>query len=179
MQGFRQFLNEGRLSDVLQNDQPTFILIVGGSASGKNFVHKKNFSHVPLVDVDEITKDLSGGDFEKARKLVSKAVAVANKELDKYFSSQRSVAQVTTGSNETGVVNKLKKAKSQGLRTALILVDVPAAVAVKRNQERAAKGEQGLIPDWKVEKTNEAARATYKAVSAMRDLVDFSTVINN
>lgn len=171
---FKTFLNESSVNDI-KNAEPVFLLVIGGSASGKNYIYNKNFKF-KLVDTDEITNRLSGGDFEKARKLVSTAVAEANRELEKSFSAGTSVAQVTTGAGAKGVENKLKKARSFGFKTALVLVDTDWKVAYKRNVKRSEDGKQGLIPDWKVEKTNKEARLTFKQLKAS---VDLSVIIKN
>ena len=173
--GFRTHLVESSTKDILSSDK-VFLLIIGGSASGKNYIHGKYFSKIDLVDVDEITKELSGGDFEKARKMVSKAISIANKEVEKYFQDGKSVAQVSTGSGDKAVSNKLKKAQEAGFETALVLIDVDVKKAIKRNEKRAAQGKQGLIPDWKVEKTNQAARETFNKVKSE---ATYSLVIKN
>lgn len=172
---FRQLLTESSVKDILSSDK-VFLLIIGGSASGKNYIHNKHFSKIELVDVDEITKELSGGDFEKARKMVSKAIAQANKEIDKKLQDGKSVAQVSTGSGDKAVINKLNKAKEYGFETALVLIDVDVKKAIQRNQERAQAGKQGLIPDWKVEKTNNAARETF---TKAKQYATYSTIIKN
>ena len=171
---FLKFLSESVISDI-KKEEKIFLLVIGGSASGKNYVYEKNFSF-DLIDVDKITDKLAGGDFEKARSMVSKAIAIANKELEKSFSEGKSVAQVTTGAGSKGVENKFKKAQSFGFKTALVLVDTDPKVAIERNQERAKNGKQGLIPDWKVEKTNAEARETFNHLKAM---VDYSLIIKN
>jgi predicted kinase len=172
------FLNEDdKIADILK-EESIFVLVIGGSASGKNYIFEKNFKNIELIDNDQITKELSGGDFEKARKLISKATAIANKRLEKAFQEHRSVGQVSTGSNQKGVENKLIKAKSYAMKTALILIDADVKKAIKRNKERAQAGKQGLIPEWKVQKTNENARETYNNLKKL-DVVDYKLVIKN
>lgn len=172
---FRNFLSESTISGILKEGK-IFLLIIGGSASGKNYIYQKNFSKIPLIDIDKITTELSGGDFEKARSFVSKAVSIANKDIEKYLEQGKSVAQVSTGSGDKAVINKFNKAKEYGFKTALILVDVDIDKSIKRNQERANSGKQGLIPDWKVEKTNAAAKDTYNKI---KHLVDYSLIVKN
>ena len=171
---FRDFLEESTLSDI-QGQDKVFLLVIGGSASGKNYIFDKNFT-LPLVDVDAITKKLSGGDFEKAQKMITKAIKVAGSQIEDSLQKGKSIAQVTTGVGAKGVENKFKKAKAAGFTTALILVDTPLETALERNKARAQKGKQGLIPDWKVEKTNRGARDTFKQ---LRGKVDLELVINN
>ena len=55
---FHQFLPESVIAEISREDK-IFILVIGGSASGKNYVYDKNFSF-PLVDNDKIASDLSG-----------------------------------------------------------------------------------------------------------------------
>jgi predicted kinase len=158
--------------------ESTFVLIIGGSASGKNYIYNKNFKNIPLVDNDQLTKELSGGDFEKARKLISKATAIANKRLTSAFEKKESICQVSTGGNQKGVENKLIKAKDYGMKTLLVLIDSDIKLAQKRNQERSNAGEQGLVPDWKVEKSNIKARETFNNLKDL-NVVDSFKIIKN
>lgn len=155
-----------------------FVLIIGGSGSGKNFIHSREFPGIPLVDTDKIIRDIAGDDAELARKSVSRAVHTANRELRGYFSRQESVVQVSTGSGFKGAFNKLQKAKELGLKTALILVDSDPQKAIERNRERAGAGEQFLVPDWKVKKTNQSAKETYRDLKDS-EVVDYPVVVKN
>lgn len=155
-----------------------FVLIIGGSGSGKNFIHSREFPEIPLVDTDKIVKDIAGDDADLARKSVSRAVHDANRELRKYFSRQESVAQVSTGSGFKGAFNKLQKAKDSGLKTAVVLVDSDPNEAIERNRRRAAAGEQFLVPDWKVKKTNLSAKETFRDLENS-EVVDYSFAIKN
>lgn len=177
MKLFREIVETDSISKVIKNEN-VFVMVIGGSASGKNYIYDKNFSSIPLVDNDEITKRLSGGDFEKARKLISKATAEANKMLLSAFSKKESIGQVSTGGNIKGVENKLIKAKSFGLTTILVLIDTDVKKAIKRNKDRAESGKQGLIPEWKVEKTNDSARETFKELLKL-GIVDYNQIIKN
>jgi len=171
---FSDYLIESSITDINKEDK-IFLLVIGGSASVKNYIYNKNFN-IELVDIDAITAKLSNNNFEKARKLISKAIAIANKELETAFNNGKSIAQVSTGSGIKAVQNKFIKAKSFNFKTALVLVDTDINIAIKRNQERALLGKQGLIPDWKVQKTNNAAKETY---NKLKNSVDYSTIIKN
>lgn len=168
-----QFLSESVIAEISREDK-IFILVIGGSASGKNYVYDKNFSF-PLVDNDKIASDLSGDHDERLR-LVSECISIANKSLERSFTSGESVAQVSTGSNSIAVLNKFKKARAHGFKTALILVDTDPEVAIKRNHLRASQGTRGLVPDWKLQKTHACARETF---SKVRSTVDYALAINN
>ncbi len=148
---------------------------MGSAGSGKNYVSKKNFPHVPLVDIDQYMAEFAGTDGD-TRKFISKAVHKANAELKKHFEQKSSVLQVTTGANYKGASNKLKLAKSYGMKTAVIYVDAGLNTSMKRNRARAEAGEQRLVPDWKVEKTYAASSSNFKS---LRSEADYSKKVRN
>jgi len=90
-------------------------------------------------------------------KLVSKAIKAVESDIKKVFMTGKSV--VNTGVN--GVLNKFKWASDAGYSTA----DVPLETALKRNQKRANDGGRNLIPDYKVERTNNAARENFSKIA--------------
>lgn len=166
---FRNIVTEASVKDLLKEDY-IFIMVIGGVASGKSYFIDKNLrGKLPVVDIDECTKKESGGDWEKARKMVSKCIKLTEDKLKEFFKRKESVVNQGAGSSIHGVRNKLQWAKEAGMKTAVILVDVPLETALKRNQERADKGDRNLIPDYKVEKTNTAARENFKEFSKMAD----------
>ena len=101
---------------------------------------------------------------------------MVKKELLKSFADGKSVANVGTGAGMPATLNKFKWAAEAGLKTAVVLVDVPLKTALKRNQERADAGKQGLIPEWKVEKVNNAARDNFKEY---KKVTDYAILIKN
>jgi len=159
---FKELLN------ALQQD-PHFILVMGSAGSGKNYIAKQNLANVPLVDIDKYMADFASGGGDE-RKFISNAVHKANAELKKYFENSESVLQVTTGANYKGASNKLKLAKSYGLKTAVIYVDAGLNTSIKRNQDRAVKGDQRLVPDWKVEKTYTESKKNFKELKQEADI---------
>ena len=176
---FIQFLNESTdLSTIksLVKTEKVFIMMIGGAASGKNYIAHKHFSELKLVDIDQYTKELSGGDFELARKFVAKGNAMVRKELEKSFKSGQSVVNVATGSGANAVIKKLKMAKENDFKTVLILIDVNIPTVLKRQALRAKSGTQGLIPDWKIEKTNKEAKMNFNDIAKESD---YSLIIKN
>jgi len=157
----------------------TLYLVIGGSASGKNYYVNKHLNNIDLVDLDEITLKLANGNVEDTRKYVSKGIVIANKMLLDHYKSNKSVVQVTVGGGLQAVVNKLKLAKSYGFRTELIYLESNLEVALKRNIERAKLKKQSLIPDWKVEKTIERSKETYEKIikKEYADILDKYTKI--
>ena len=172
---FKDFLNESALKDIQKEDK-IFIMIIGGVASGKSYIYEKNFSKIKLVDVDEYVKKLSGGDWEKARKLVSKGVMAAKADLLKSFKDNKSVVHMGIGGSIKQTTNKFLWAKEKGFKTAIVLVDVSLDKALERNQSRADKGERNLIPDYKVQRSNTTSRENYKVY---KKITDYSIIIKN
>lgn len=165
---FEDFLNESTFNDLLKEDK-IFIMIIGGAGSGKNFIYKKHLSKLPLLDIDEFSAKHAKGDFELARKFVGKAAGDVKKELLRHFAEGKSVVNTATGASLSNTMNKFKWAKEAGMKTAVVLVDVDVKVALQRNKDRAAKGDQGLLPDWKVESSNKDARENFKEYAKITD----------
>ena len=167
---------ENSIIDDINNTSPIFVMVIGGSASGKNYIYEKYFSNIDLIDNDKITLKLAGGDVSKTTDYISQAIKIANKDLEEHFKNHISVGITSTGASTKGALNRLEKAKSYGFKTAIVLVDTDVKTALKRNKERAKSGSQKLVPDEKVIKSNEKARETYKQASK---ITDFSLVIKN
>jgi len=166
---FKTFLRES--SPIAGSKEPIFVLIIGGSASGKNYWYENNLKHMKLVDLDVFTKKLSGD----PRKNVSKAIAMAGKELEESFKKNISVVQTGTGSNTKAVENKFKLAKKYGMKTALVLIDVDISKAIKQNEMRIKQGGHGdtLSPE-KIARTNKAAKKTFNALKDNKELIDLA-----
>jgi len=160
---------------IQQADTPIYAYVIGGSASGKNYWYERNLQEIPLVDIDVYTKQLAldtGGD---PRKLVSKGIAMCNKELGNCFEKGESVGQTGTGANTKGVYNRLKKAKDAGFNTALILISVDPEVAIERNQQRVDSGGHGdTLSADKITRTNGYARKTYEELKDDTEVVTFA-----
>lgn len=172
----KNYLNEADTIQDIITEKNIFIIIIGGVSSGKTYIYHKKFSMFPLIDIDDYTFKLSGNDWEKARKMVNKGIQMVKADLLKMFQNQTSVVNSGTGSNINGVAQKFKMAKENGMKTAIVLVDVDIKKAMKRNQERYEKGGRNLIPDYKVEKTNKNAKENFKTFAKM---TDYSLVIKN
>ena len=156
-----EFINEDIIQQI-KSTNPIYVYVIGGSASGKNYWYENNLADIPLVDIDEFVKRLAKETGNDPRKLVSKGIALVNKELTDKFTNGISVGQTGTGGNTKGVYNRLKKAKDAGFETALILVDTDPEEAIARNQQRVQSGGHGdTLSDDKIRRTNEYARKTF------------------
>jgi len=160
----------------LVNSEPYFIFFMGATGSGKNYLTKKFVPGTPLVDIDQYMAELTKNSDQDERKFISKSIAMAKKELDKYFSMQKSVVQTGTGGNLKGLENKLILAKSMGMKTALVYVDTDIEKAKVRNQQRADSGEQRLVPEWKIQVSYDKSKENFKI---LKDTVDFAVSVKN
>lgn len=175
---FKQFLNESSIADILKEASTSgiFVMIIGGSGSGKNYWYNKNLSKIPLEDVDEYTMKWSKGDHEAGRKMVSKAIAEVNKNLTKAFENKTSIAITGTGAGLSGTVNRLNKAKEFGMKTAVILIDTDVKTAIERVNSRSEKENRSPIPEYKIERTNKEAKENFKEY---KKIADYSFVVKN
>ncbi len=173
---FIEYINESTLKEILSKDN-MFIMIIGGAGSGKNFIYKKYFSHLPLFDVDEYILRLSGGDPQKAGKFVTKAIKELESDLQKQMQKDsNSVVSMGTGKSVHGVQNKFKFARDAGKEIAIIRVDVSPEVAFERSQARAQKEQRAEIPLFNIQKTNKMAKMNFRSFAK---LADYSLIIKN
>jgi len=99
------------LKKLIKQHKKVFVLICGGSASGKNYYASQ--LDLPIVDVDEENKKLNNGKVD-CRNTVSKAIQITKSKLEESFKKGESFVHVTTGSVLKFVENKLKMAKENG-----------------------------------------------------------------
>jgi len=141
---------------------PTFIFIMGGSGSGKNYVFDKFLKGIPLIDVDKYTAEYSKEFGTPATKHVGKATSRSKRELLSAFASNKTIAQVGTGSNLESSENKFMWAKEKGMKVVVIFIDTDVNKALKRNKRRHEQGVQGLVPDDKVRATSKKSKSNIK-----------------
>lgn len=158
------------------SSEPYFIFFMGATGSGKNYIAQQYIPDVPLVDIDKYMAELALEYGTDERKHISRAVAIANKQLKKYFDEPTSVVQTGTGGNLKGLENKIKLAKSKGMKTAIVLVDTDIKKAKERNISRAAAGAQRLVPDWKIDVSYKASKVNYRT---LQKEVDFFAMVKN
>ena len=148
---------------------PKFVVVMGGSGSGKNFYIENHptLSTYQLIDVDP--KAGMGDD----RTGLGSRVAQMKRELAKALSDKVNIVHPTTGVNFSSLKNKLASARRLGYETTVVLIDTDPSIAHKNIQKRvAAGGHGGGIPAWKVDKTNAEARANFEDIKNDNTLVD-------
>lgn len=147
-----------------------FVTIIGGVGSGKNHFYKDYFDNFRLFDIDEYVEKLSDGNWEESRKYVSAAMHSVESDLKEHFNTGESCVNTCSGAITSGILKKMQWAKDQGYKTVVIFIDVSAETAMSRNIDRVNAGERGLIPEYKVLRTNEAARNNYPVLERAADL---------
>lgn len=169
----KESVKKASVADLKKHKKGLYVFVMGGSASGKNFWTEKNLSSLPLVDTDEVVKQITKPE-DDPRKHLNKAIASVNKQIDKNLASDKSFVQTGTGANYKGLYNRLKKAKDAGFKTAVILIDADPKVAIERNKKRVAEGGHGAtLPDEKIIRTNKFARESYTQL-LNSGIVDFT-----
>jgi len=175
-----EILDEFKLKDIEREslEIPTFIFLMGGTGSGKNYTYRKFFKNLPLIDLDIYTAEFAEEYGTDRSKQVSRATIKSKKNLLKAFDNRISIVQMGTGNNIKSTLNKFKWAKEAGMRVVLVLVDVEPKTASKRNLERHKKGEPRLVPDEKVIRTVKVAKENFK-VFKNSGFVDEAIIIEN
>lgn len=138
--------------------KPIFVVVIGGSGSGKNYyiAHHHEYSSYRLIDMDISTGEDTN---------LSDRIAAMKNDMKTAFEKGESVAHPTTGSGLPGLTNKLKLAADHGYETRLVLIDTDPKIAASNLAARVAGGGHGEgIPSWKVDKTNAAARESFNSL---------------
>ena len=182
---FKRLLHEAKskprsfLKSIPKMDGDVYVFIMGGSASGKNYIYDMELNRLPLVDVDAYVKELSKGDFDKARKFVSSAIHMVNKDIDQKIVDRQSFAQTGTGANFKGVYNRIKKIKDAGYTVIVVLVETTVENAIERNKQRVASGGHGkTLESDKIERTKKFARETFETLKKNK-IVDYTVEVQN
>lgn len=159
---------------------PTFIVIMGGSASGKTHYANEWHIHLPLIDIDSIILEIADGDVNADRtKMVSPAIREMRTRMDHLFEFQQTFVHTTTGSNLKGLLNKFILAKEHGFATHLTLIETSDTIAIGRNLDRVEKGGHGgTLTGWKIAQTNRYAKENFMRLMNF-DCVDYSRTYNN
>ena len=146
---------------------PSFVIVMGGAGSGKNYFieHDHTLSTYSMVDVDSM----------KLKMPLSQAISAIKPELERYFQAKTNVVHPTTGANIKGQLNKIALAKQYGYRIILILCDTDPEVAVQRVAKRVAAGQHDVEHDVIIA-SNQKARANFEQLKAH---VDQSRVITS
>ena len=176
---YKDLLTENIVKKIKATKDPLFIMITGGSASGKNYWFDKNFRNIPLIDIDAYLVAMTGDPSKERKPLVAKAIHMAKADMKTAFKGKQTVAQVSTGGNLKGTENKLKLAKEYGMKTALIFIDTDPEVAIARNKQRVQQGGHGsTLPEKKIRTTNKYSREVFDKLKKSK-YVDFSEVVKS
>jgi predicted ABC-type ATPase len=139
---------------------PTFVIVIGGAGSGKNYFieHHPEFSTYQLVDVDAIKGQLG----------VSAAISAIKPMLLTAFKNKENVAHPTTASNLQAQKNKIAAAKANGYNVLLYLKRTDAHIAAGNVRNRVAGGGHDVGLD-KIVSSNEQARTNFNLLAPLVD----------
>lgn len=139
---------------------PQFIIVIGGSGSGKNhFIeHHPIYRHYRLIDVDQIKQSTS----------VRDAIAQIRPRLEAAFEEKQNVVHPTTGANLAAARRKIDLAKHYGYEVTVILKDTDPEVATRRVAHRVAKGGHDVLPA-DIIRSNKTAKENFAGLSSLAD----------
>jgi len=164
------------INRILWKKRKVFVLVGGGSGAGKNYF--ASMLHLPLIDVDEVNKELNDGKVN-VRTTVGKALAIVKKEMQKRFENESSFVQTSTASTIKGTENKFKKAKRYGFHTVFVNIDTPVPQALVNNNNRVSAGGHGeTIPKWKFAATKLGSMMCFETLKKS-EYVDLAIKVKN
>jgi len=135
-----KLLSLSSVNKLKHQNKSIFILIGGGSGSGKNyFASKLDF---PLVDVDFENERINHGKID-CLNTVSEAIRIVKEKTNQFLQKKESFLQVSTASKIKGTENKFKLAKSFDYITVFIHINCPIIRAIKNNDHRVKLGGHG------------------------------------
>lgn len=141
--------------------RPTFLMVIGGAGSGKNYFISRNslYSTYKLIDVDVL----------KANMPLNDAILAVKPALIAAFEAKEDVAHPTTGANLKAAQNKIKLAKQYGYKVILVFIDTHPDQAAKQVDKRVAQGGHDVKPE-KIQQSNVVARANYDQLAPLADV---------
>lgn len=152
--------------------KPLYVLTVGGMAVGKSFVVSRFIKTIPVMDVDDIMKQLKYVDYSRAH--FSKAMKLIAEKIKTAMDNKESIIAMGTSSDLSFSIDKLFNAKMNGYTTVLLFIDASYEQAVRQNEERKEKGERAVAAEkgYRIRQTNTGSANTY-AILKDTNLVDF------
>lgn len=152
-------------------EKPTFVLLGGGSASGKSSLVAGTVPAIPdsivRVDADQIKSmlpeyaALSGKD-SRAAAFAHNESAFMAKELASLAASRgyNTMLDGTGNGSEGGLAKKVNIAKKQGMRVVAVYATTDLQTAIARNRERA-KTEGRMVPQSFLEYSHQQVSALF------------------
>lgn len=114
----------------------TFVVMVGGSGSGKSTIRAERFAQVPVVDCDEIKKEHAEFDPKNPSLVHDWSSEQATRRLMAFVSRGESVVYDSTGSNVEKLAMFANIARSAGMNVVAVLVTCHVETAVTRDAKR-------------------------------------------
>jgi predicted kinase len=118
------------------------IFMIGAPAAGKSTTRKNLFPTLPVIDPDEIKKDLPGYDPKKPWLVHSQSKKISRQMFEEYLLNGTSFCYDTTGGNVERMKKEIGEARDNGYKIVLLFVSAPLDECLKRNRQR-----ERTVPD--------------------------------
>lgn len=148
----------------------TFVVMVGGSGSGKSTVRAEQFAQVPVVDCDEIKREHADFDPKNPSTVHEWSSMEATRRLMGYVSRGESVVFDSTGSNVEKLAMFANVARSAGMTVVAVFVTCDVQTAIYRDAMRERTVGAAVV--------RESHARVAMAVPVLRAMVDRFEVVN-
>jgi len=181
-------LNESVIDEIKQElDTGKILVFVAGTfGSGKTYYIEHNLEGYETLDIDDIAMDLAGiehpkdeAERSKIRKMSPTAIKIKTKKIKDNIKQGKSFIDVGTFANIKSAQNKIKLAKDNGFKTALIHINVSPEIAIKRNLDRIAQGERGVEPEEAEKKIRSRHEDLRKVIDTIIKDLDYYLEVKN
>lgn len=183
MKTFTQFITEAKVKDesflktIAKMKENVFVFIMGGSATGKNYLHNERLGSFPLVDIDEFTKQLTKGDNTLRNKFLNASIKMVGNAIDEKLAAGESFVQTGTGANIEGQLKRFRKAKDAGFTVIVVLAETTVEKAIERNKMRVGSGGHGIgVTAEKIQWSRERAAQNFEELKKS-PLVDYAVKV--
>ena len=149
----------------------TFVVMVGGSGSGKSTVRAARFSALPVVDCDEIKNERAEFDPKNPAGVHEWSSVEATRRLMAFVSRGESVVFDSTGSNVEKLAMFANVARAAGMTVVAVLVACEVETAIRRDAQRARTVGAAVV--------RESHARVWQAWPVLKAMVDRFEVVEN
>lgn len=118
------------------------IFLLGPPAAGKSTTREKLYPDYPVIDPDEIKKDLPGYDPKNPSLVHVQSKIIARQQYEEMLSGNSSFVYDTTGGNKERMLREMNEARQNGFSIVILQVTCSLNECLKRNRQR-----ERTVPD--------------------------------
>lgn len=112
------------------------IFLMGPPAAGKSTTRQKLYPGLPVIDPDEIKKEIPGYDPKNPSKVHIQSKLIARKQFEKAIKRNSPFVYDTTGGNIERMVREMTEARERGFTITILQVTCPLEECIRRNRKR-------------------------------------------